>query len=292
VFDRSGGTLTVAPPGSLVHPFSAPYAEAWVNGGHVDLDPTSGVADYAGFERSYNGHSGTDLGIGSFRAMDAGVHVVAAAPGTVLVAVDRHFDRVTEPGDNCGNEQNLVRIQTADGSIHDYAHLAQDSAAVAAGDVVSAGQLLGLVGSSGCSSGPHLHFEVRDAGGTVLDPFELGLWAEPLPYAAPMTVMETTVARDWIEDLQSPPESATEFSPGDLVVMAAFLAGGDEDDVFTLRLVTPSGSVFQSASPDLGGPSGLTVWTFGWFISGEIGTWRDEFVTNGVVAVAREFQVH
>ena len=48
------------------------------------------------------------------------------------------------------------------------------------------GQPLGLVGSSGNSSTPHLHFEINAADGTVLDPYagpgsqEASLWAEQL----------------------------------------------------------------------------------------------------------------
>lgn len=49
-----------------------------------------------------------------------------------------------------------------------YAHLTADF--VYCGQVVEAGQHIGNVGSSGNSSGPHLHFEIRDASGTPLNP--------------------------------------------------------------------------------------------------------------------------
>ncbi|MCB0158071.1 MAG: M23 family metallopeptidase, partial [Caldilineaceae bacterium] len=51
-----------------------------------------------------------------------------------------------------------------------YAHLSE--VLVNEGDVVAQGQPIGRVGSSGNSTGPHLHFEVRDFGQRV-DPIQL-----------------------------------------------------------------------------------------------------------------------
>mgnify|MGYP002037686974 CR=1 FL=1 len=55
-----------------------------------------------------------------------------------------------------------VQITTSDGAHHVYAHL--QCAAVRSGDVVHEGQVLGQVGSSGRSTGPHLHFGVQIQG--------------------------------------------------------------------------------------------------------------------------------
>jgi len=49
---------------------------------------------------------------------------------------------------------------------------------VSVGDSVECGQMLGLVGSSGRSATPHLHFTVVDAEGTRVDPFA-GPWSQP-----------------------------------------------------------------------------------------------------------------
>jgi hypothetical protein len=51
-----------------------------------------------------------------------------------------------------------------------YAHLQQDSSPLRVGDRVSAGDFIGLVGSTGTSTGAHLHFEVR-IDGVYVDPF-------------------------------------------------------------------------------------------------------------------------
>ncbi len=66
---------------------------------------------------------------------------------------------------------NVVRIfHPADGSISVYAHMAKRIATK--GDHVASGQMIGEVGSTGFSSGPHLHFELRRSGQPV-DPLPL-----------------------------------------------------------------------------------------------------------------------
>ncbi|NQX26282.1 M23 family metallopeptidase [Microbacteriaceae bacterium VKM Ac-2854] len=52
-----------------------------------------------------------------------------------------------------------------------YAHMQHGSVAVKEGDPVKVGQLVGLVGTTGMSTGPHLHFEIREDGTTKVDSF-------------------------------------------------------------------------------------------------------------------------
>lgn len=52
-----------------------------------------------------------------------------------------------------------------------YAHMAEGSLAFAVGDEVGVGDTVGLVGNTGQSTGPHLHFEILEGGTTPIDPY-------------------------------------------------------------------------------------------------------------------------
>lgn len=87
-------------------------------------------------------HTGIDL------ATAAGTPIRAAASGKVAMAY----------WDGCGG--NMVSINHPNGWQTRYAHM-MSWALVGNGQYVSRGQVVGYVGSTGCSSGPHLHFEMR-----------------------------------------------------------------------------------------------------------------------------------
>ncbi|MQT02455.1 M23 family metallopeptidase, partial [Streptomyces jumonjinensis] len=86
--------------------------------------------------------------------------VRSVGPGTVVSA-----------GWN-GAYGNEVVVQHSDGKYSQYAHLS--SLSVSAGQSVSGGQQIGLSGSTGNSTGPHLHFEIRTSPsyGSDVDPVE------------------------------------------------------------------------------------------------------------------------
>ena len=94
-------------------------------------------------------HPGIDIGAGM------GTPIRAAADGTVVLA---SYD---------GGYGNLIVIDHGNGIATAYAHQSQLAAGV--GQHVSQGQVIGFVGSTGFSTGPHLHFEVR-VNGSAVDP--------------------------------------------------------------------------------------------------------------------------
>lgn len=150
-----------------------PGRDCWVVH-HVDHDPGPGLRDHACGTLTYDGHDGVDLGIADLAAMAAGVEVLAAAAGTVRAIRDGEPDQRVEErgraavaGRECGNG---VLLDHGDGWSTQYCHLRRGSLAVAPGERVAAGARLGLVGLSGLTSFPHLHFEVR-RDGRQIDPF-------------------------------------------------------------------------------------------------------------------------
>ena len=104
-------------------------------------------------------HSGLDIGAAY------GASIVAADGGTVTIA-----------GLN-GGYGKCVMIDHGNGYYTLYGHMS--SIAVSVGQSVSKGETIGYVGSTGVSTGPHLHFEIRQ-GTTILDPEN---WFTGLTYA-------------------------------------------------------------------------------------------------------------
>ena len=136
---------------------------------YKDADPQVGqVLDWFCRDHAYEGHRGTDFGIGGFEEMDRGRPVFATAQGVVAQVADGFEDRCTsgrcEGGGGLGNH---VYIDHDDGTQSRFGHLRQGSIRVEVGEVVDCSTQLGQVGSSGYSTGPHLHFELREGGRAV-----------------------------------------------------------------------------------------------------------------------------
>lgn len=146
---------------------------------------TDATLDWSCGTSTYDGHRGSDFSlIGGNAAIDDGYDVVAAAGGMVVTAVDGFYDHCTScpaAGDDAqcglgfgGGFGNHVVIETGEHRTI-YAHLRTGSVRVAVGDVVGCGDVIAQIGSSGCTTGAHLHFEVRPPSGTrdqAEDPFE------------------------------------------------------------------------------------------------------------------------
>jgi murein DD-endopeptidase MepM/ murein hydrolase activator NlpD len=151
---------------------------------YFDQDASGGRQDWNCATSTYNGHRGSDYSLaGGNGAIATGYDVVAAAAGTVVSVQDGHYDRCgtcdASVDSRCGTGYgfgygNHVVINHGSYRVV-YAHLRQGSVRVRAGDTVACGQAIGQIGSSGCSTGAHLHFETRPLGGaatSAFDPYE------------------------------------------------------------------------------------------------------------------------
>ncbi len=141
---------------------------------YVDHDATDGYKDYRCGPLSYDTHKGTDIRLPSIAAMEQGVEVVAAAAGVVSAIregmPDVHMRLVGREAVNDRGLGNVVVLDHPGGWRTVYAHMHRSSLRVHKGDKVEAGQVLGVVGMSGLTEFPHLHFGVMRNGNNV-DPF-------------------------------------------------------------------------------------------------------------------------
>lgn len=189
--------VAVPPPAPLL--FRMPVEEVellipLVIGFDHDPDAYEGLmkavcANYQGdaFPYCYDGHEGSDYELdGSFETMDSGsAWVIAAAAGIVINTADGNYDRchtdfetLEVSCDGYPRKANFVELEHPDGTVTRYFHLMKDSVAVTEGEFVEEGARLGLIGSSGNSSAPHLHFGVQDSAGQALDPYG-GPYSQP-----------------------------------------------------------------------------------------------------------------
>ncbi len=91
-----------------------------------------------------------------------GQPVVAPAAGKVVAAVDQYDDNpIGKPIQGSPKQGNNVVIDHGNGEFSMFAHLKRGSVKVKAGDEVKAGQALALVGNSGNSPVPHLHYHLQ-----------------------------------------------------------------------------------------------------------------------------------
>jgi len=154
------------------------------------------LEDYSCLNQTYDlvnakyNHSGTDIFLWPFSwdLMEKSiVDVISAADGYIIFKHDGEYDK------NCSIDlnynSNLIGIVHLDGSTTIYCHLKKGSLTNKdVGDFVEQGEKLGVIGSSGPSTGPHLHFEVHDLEGNIIDPFNgtcsnTSKWLDQKPYS-------------------------------------------------------------------------------------------------------------
>jgi hypothetical protein len=300
-----GGTPIGTQAGPTPYPFFPHAGNLWDElflYNFVDLDPTSGILDWDGTDWTYDGHRGIDSQLRTFDEQDIGVPVFAALDGTVVDAHDGEFDKNVkwEP-----MTANYVILWHGGTHYSWYFHLRRASVAVTIGQQVKAGTQIGLTGSSGFSSWPHLHFESH-YNGQAYEPF-----AGPARPGPSYWVHQTTIPRDLSLEAVNVSDAVFNAFPGlpyDYPRKGTFVAGSTQyvgiwillhnlplGDTWRVRYLRPDGSVAYDTGTGVFNNPVYWRWAWWWLYSSVnlnvTGTWKVELRINGNVFVQAPFQV-
>jgi len=132
-------------PGAVAGSYTPTAGKGWFN-------PVQGFKPNFGYGATYKAggtHHGIDL------PTPVGTPIYSPSSGKIVLSGWDPY------GGASGGFGNSVRIQNADGTYSIIGHLSNIDKLIAAGKGITAGQLLGYSGSSGNSTGPHTHIEMR-----------------------------------------------------------------------------------------------------------------------------------
>ena len=258
MFAASTGAASAAPP-SLELPIACVIGQTCEVQNYMDADPGPAFKDYRCGGRTYPDHGGVDFRIRDLAAMRAGVPVLASAAGTVTRLRDGVADALPNQPVSADNPQacgNGVVISHADGWESQYCHMRRGSVRVKTGQVVKAGDPLGLVGQSGSAAFPHVHVTVRQ-GTTTIDPFAygpapapcgggIGLWspgaAAALRYKPRAVLVSGFTSKEADvsgQIAQGAPSAVTRSSP--VIIPYVFVLGLQNGDRQEMTLTAPDG---------------------------------------------------
>ncbi len=131
--------------------------------GRLRLGQRFAVDFAARLNRTGRTHRGSSSKNSSY--FNYGTPLLAVGDGKVVAAVDRYPSQIPNaqvPVTGDALDGNHVIIKLDDGVYAGYAHMKPGSVRVRPGQRVKAGQVLGRLGNSGGSTGPHLHFQLMD----------------------------------------------------------------------------------------------------------------------------------
>lgn len=152
---------------------------------YADGEPAPTSIESMPGERMLNGELNTHNGIDI--AGEQNTNIIASKSGKVIKVVDgfeNGFGNKNLNNNDGGGYGNNILVEHDDGKAVRYAHLEKNTITVKEGDYVQQGQLIGKMGSSGKSTGFHLHFEIRDSSWNVLLPQDYVDVNSPRPSAS------------------------------------------------------------------------------------------------------------
>lgn len=208
-------------------------------------------------ENGYN-HSGTDYFLWPFpwyKMYNEEVEVIAAAPGILYYKQDGNNDQQCELNND---PSNSVAILHEDGSTAWYVHLKKNSVTNKnVGEEIVVGEYLGIVGSSGSSTAPHLHLEVFDFEGNLVDPFygpcnddiDESWWLNQAIYKEPgVNRIATNNHLPFFPEcpMQEVTNETNIFYPGDSIYLLSYFKNISLNDEIVVTINRPDNSEFAS----------------------------------------------
>ncbi len=235
-------------------------------GNFVDHNPSfpNQLRDYNCGTRTYDlpsgyNHKGIDIINYPFawNKMDNNETVaVAAADGQIIFKADGNFDRSCTF--NTNTPWNIVVLRHSDGTVSWYGHLKLNSLTTkAVGENVAQGEFLGVIGSSGISTVPHLHFEIYNAANQLQDPYQgfcnlmnsFSYWlVQPAYRDSSINKLMTHSAPPVSQPCPNPTitNEKNVFAPGSQIIVSAYYRDPVAGQQSQLSLIQPDGTVYQS----------------------------------------------
>lgn len=270
------------------------YIDMWGISGYMDHDVNypNQLEDFNCGTTAYDtnsgyNHQGVDLFTWPFglKLMDNDqVEVIAASDGQIIAKNDGEYDRSCDFNNNVWN---AVYVQHSDGSVAWYGHLKNGSVTSKnVGDTVVQGEYLGVVGSSGNSTGPHLHFEVwEDSSYEVLiDPYAGSCndtiteswWEDQKPYKNPH--INALLTHTDVPVFDCPQTEITyeetQFDEGQSIHFAIYMRDQEANSTLYLQLEKPDGSYLYDWFLDLDIHYTASWWRWNFNTLNEPGEWK------------------
>lgn len=233
----------------------------------LDLAAPNSLEDYNCGMRTYDldsgyNHGGIDIFTWpySWHKMDHDeVQIIAAETGVITTKIDGNYDRSCSFDDPLNTGWNAVYVTHSDGSYTWYGHMKNGSlTSQSVGETVAVGDYLGVVGSSGNSTGPHLHFETHDAANNVIEPY-FGVcnattadtwWRNQKPYYESkinqLITHPTPPSFPSCPTTVDAPNENQFYEASERIYLAAYYSDQLENQITSYEVLQPDGSVASS----------------------------------------------
>lgn len=259
------------------------YKSTWVISNYIDHDLSSALLDWNCQERTYDTHKGIDIVLWPFmwkQMDDEQTEIVAAAEGQIIYKQDGYFDR------NCtwnSNPWNAVYVLHADGSEAWYGHMKNGSTtSKVVGDMVTRGEFLGFVGSSGSSTAPHLHLQIYDANNNLIDPYNgncnnfSSWWTNQEPYDNPHinAILTHSAPPDFGDCPETEITNATNhFYPNQQIFLTSYYRDVQPGTSAIVTLIDPLGNTILNRSLYMSNFYSASYWYFQAYLTDAEGVW-------------------